>query len=320
MATEDLKTEIRKDPLNGKSIIVIPSFEGNLYESQTTTSGREIASSSKDGTIVKAITPEKPLFLLEERPQGTGEGIYDKLNAFGADERFLVEGSVLSGLELLIGAFKERSLKLQTEAANGHSLRQFYAYATYDVRNSSLVGRLLSSKEIAPNILGEIKAAEHYFAGLNKDRCMYCDIMNEERQRVSEDQYRLVIEKGCSIGFVPFVASDQHTIHIIPSHVSRLTELSEKQIEELAYIAYRSLERIKADASKSREIDTINVAFHSAPINYPSNTELEEYYHLHIEISPGKVPVKGAPYEIPSSGWNIVTGRPKDIAEKLRQL
>ena len=326
-------TEIRKDPLTGKTVIVAPYLDNdNFIESQIGTDGKTIANFHNNGATVKVTSPKMPLFLLEEHPEIEGHGIYDRKSAFGADERFSLDRLSPSGLELLINVFKVRSLELQNRTENGSSLRQFYPYATYNADNSSLTGRLLATREIAPQIQSEIILSEDYFGWLDKNRCVSCDMIRQERDRAYKAQTRVLTFSSDlvdgSIAFVPFAPEEAYSIHIFPfAHKTRLIDLSEEQIKDLTNIIYQSLESIIKRSTGLKNDDNINIALHSGPTDSKENGRiksnvyygLNDYYHFHIEISRGKTPVQASEYKIPESGWTVIQGRPKDKATELRK-
>ncbi len=334
--------EIRKDPrLLGQSVILVPQFTGNLGNSQTSTEGTLIVPYSNNGIRVDVKSPDNHhLFILEEPGEIEGSGLYDRVSGFGADERLEARGPFSStSLELLISTFIERTKELK-QGEKGSLLRQFHAYGIYKTDDSSLTGRLLASREIAPNIQNELRESDHYFHFNNRERCMYCDITKQERNSAEQSGHRVVFyhdglvfdSKGNllynngAIAFVPFAPIDQHNVHILPfKHTPRLTDLSEKQIEYLADILYKCLLSISIDAKTvQREIHNLEFAISSVPfyskddvhLRRNGNNRVGEYSHLYIAISPQET----TSYKIPSSGWLVVPGRPKDTAARLRSI
>ena len=334
--------EIRKDPrLLGQSVILIPQFTGNLGDSQTSTEGTSILPYSKNGSEVDVKSPDKHhLFILEEVREIEGVGLYDRVSGFGADERLEARGIFSpTSLELLISTFIKRTKELK-QGEKGSSLRQFHAYGIYKTDDSSLTGRLLASREIAPNIQNELGESNHYFHFNNRERCMYCDITKQERNSAESSEHRVVFyhdelvfdSKGNllynngAIAFVPFAPIDQHNVHILPfKHTPRLTDLSEKQTAYLADILYKCLLSISIDAkAMQREVHNLEFAIHSVPfyskddvhLRSNDNNRVDEYSHTYIEISPQET----TSYNIPGSGWLVVPDRPKDTAARLRHI
>lgn len=332
MERDEFRREFRRDPTRGLKSIILPdfpppSYSGSLYNSQVDINGAQIEYFSNNGVYVRVMSPKIPLLLLEDPPsRSVGDtALNDRNSAFGADERFSVNELSPSGLELLIYALISRSKALQSTTDNGGSLRQFYPYLTYDINTSSLVGRLLASREIAPSIKEEETSFLRHF--IDKERCMYCDIVVEEKRMASNPETRFLNMDEHYISFVPFTPSSPYDLRILPlKHIRRLVELSLEQIKYLGKNIYDAIKSIEIVSNSNGKIDTINVALHSAPIYSNQDLvynngmkELGRFYHFHTEISSGTFPAKGDSYIIYGSGWKVIPYRPKNIAEKLRQ-
>ena len=325
---DEFRREIRTNPLTGRDVIYIMGFSGNLFDALTTSEGDKIAFFSNGDISIIVNSPKIHLFLLEEATEVGGDGVvYDRKPAFGADERFKVNGFSPAGLELLIHAFQERSNKLRTKARKNYELRQFYPYFAYNVFDNKLGGVLLASKAIPQTIMDELVMS--YRHEREKKRPRHGDLKRDEalnlrERRLSESRY--VTSNKHYIAFAPFGGEDQHTVNIFPhADIGRLTELTETQTTSLGFIVYDCMQRIIKDARmQERFFDVVYVALHSAPVlNGSNNSDLMPHlyapFDLHVEISPGKIPPYGAPFEIPFSGWKVIPDRPKDVAERLRQ-
>ena len=312
--------QIRQNPhLPARSVILIPQVLTNLKESQERTDGMPIKDKygfplvySNNGNSVHVISPDDHLFILEEQPDIRGFGVYDRDTGFGVDERLHAEGSFSpTSLELLIKAFIERTTELK-KSEKGNLLRQFLAYGTYRIDKSSVDGRLLVSKAIAPNIENELKEAARYFQLNGRDRCLYCDIAEQEKSGALQTESRVILYHDApvygkvrgkdntllynngAIAFVPFAPIDQHNVHIFPlKHTSRLIDLSDEQIRNLSDLVYKCLIGISADAKAvGREIHNLEFVLHSMPF-YAKNdahlmrngdNEVESYSHSYIDI------------------------------------
>ncbi len=328
MSPEEFRREIRTDPFTGNEVIVLPELKEDLYYSLTSTKGNKIDFLSMGKANVTVTTPETPLFLLEEKHvTAVGDSaLYDRSSAFGADERFLVNEISAGGLEVLLEAFKTRSMELQTKAPNGKELSQFYPYAIYTPHANSLVGVLLASRAIAPVIKSEMKQADSHYQ--IKKRSLYKDLTSDEKRLKLEAESRFVVENDDYIAFLQFAPSDQFDIRILPKQdIPRFTGLSQRQTRNLALIIYDSISRIQLVAKlRQRYLGVINLALHSAPVleekdytRLDIKNPLEIIYNFHVEIRPGTEPFYGAPYEIPFSGWTVNADRPKNIAQQLRR-
>lgn len=338
LGTKDV--EIRKNPgLLGHSVILVPK-SADLEDLQTSMEGQFITEFSYNGNSIQVISPKDYLFALEGHKLIQGVGLYDRVSGFGADERLKVAGPFgPTSLELMIKVFIERTKKLK-HGITEDLLRQFYAYGTYRTEDSSLVGRLLASTELAPNVQSELNGSSDYYHF--KNRCLHCDIAKQERQTSNQSESRLILyhdnkvftddqtkkllyDDG-AIAIVSFHPVEEYNIHIIPSgHKPRLTDLSNQQIEVMASFLYKCLMGISADSKDvGRGVNNLDFVFHSAPFferndvylmrNGDHNVDL--YSHSYIEIFPHE----SSSYEIPGSGWVVAQGRPKDTAARLRKI
>jgi len=334
MSPDEFRREIRVVPTNRSRVIVLPDFSGDLAPTQLSTEGEYVDTISKQGIEIIVRSPKVSLFFLEEPPINVGDDMYDKSAAFGVDERYDAKSGKLpltpKGLEALIEAFIVRTIELETKAEGRANLNQFYPIATFLVYDKKLTGRLLASKAIAPTIETEIKTADHYFdsKGHGVRRCLYCDIAETEIRSMQESEHRVILANESFVSFVPYAALDQHTIHIHPRriyHNSRFTKMTEEQKRVLAEMMYDSAMRILS-ARPRRFFDLLNISIHSAPQQHNgengtrTTNPLGQIYDFHVEVSPGKIPPYGAPFDIAHSGWHVEPGRPKDIAQTLREV
>ncbi len=333
MQEDEFRREIRIDPSTGERNIVLPNITGDISRLLTSTKGEKIDTFSLGNSKVTVISPEVPLFLLEETQMPIGDGItiYDRVAGYGADERFAVNSWSPAGLELLIEAFKSRSATLQAIVVNGRGLGQTYPYALFDPYERTLTGVLLASREIAPRVMQETQQADIHLS--YRKRRIHHDIHKDESISLFGEEHRVVAANEDYIAIVPFSSSDQHTIYILPveRHVVRLTELTRNQSKGLAELIYRSVLALQLKASEKEDgrfFNVVNIAFHSAPviekpqdkIRFNLKNNPDDVYDFHVEIKLGTMPTYKAPYVIPESGWSVVTGRPKQIAERLREL
>lgn len=290
MDPKSIRREIHRDTISGNVSIYVSGDVEDINELRVV-EGKELEESplKKDGTIVRIFTPEVPLFAIQEK------------EAHGIDDRHkLEEGSIVNGLELLIEAFILKSEKLSGDVRK----RQFYPYVTYDLITSSLTGRLLVSKAIAPAIDREIQIAlAHYNAkpAHLKPTCLYCDVI--------KDPKTIPLSRGGSQHYITHrsEAPEPYSYIVSKQHLTRFDvaakKIREEMIRELAHSIYDIIERIKGDPSKTSQYDVVHVAFHLAPLHYLQ--ALERIYHPHAEILMGKNG-KGDSIIIPGTGWNVI--------------
>ena len=120
-------------------------------------------------------------------------------------------------------------------------------------------------------VLRELNNAERYWH--ENKRCLFCDIIDIEK----EDKIRVLLENEFWVSFMPFYAHWPFEVHIYPKrHVQLLTQLTSKEIEQLAQILKYSLCGLKNLFSKPMPYIMV---LHQAPLKGD-----HIFYHLHIEI------------------------------------
>ena len=312
MPSSGVTRVIREDRLTGNSLIQITGVD-DLFRWLTVTDGEIKDTLRSEESVVYVLSPEVALFRLDEPER---DFAIDQFSAYGLEYRFRLEtDSITDGLELLVKALKLKSNEL-IETKN-RNLRQFYPYMTYDVSASSLTGRLLVSKVIAPTIDREIKIATSHFnasPAYLKPNCLYCEVIG---RTLKTQEGPLVFSPDFpNITYPSNAPVDPHFMYVAPKqHHSRFTDLEDGQLTALASSIYDLVEMIKKDASKTREFDTIHIVFHSAPLHY--RRTLEQIYHTHFEAILGKTLGKGDHMIIPGTEWRVTPFGPEEMVQRL---
>jgi len=116
----------------------------------------------------------------------------------------------------------------------------------------------------------EIESSKRYYA--EEGRCLFCDIIDVE----SRDE-RVLLRNDSWIAFMPFYSHWPFEAHIYPyRHVQLLTDLTEKEVDDLA----RTLKLVLCGFKKLfRKPTPYIMALHQAPLKGDYR-----FYHLHIEV------------------------------------
>ncbi|MGC9009763.1 MAG: galactose-1-phosphate uridylyltransferase [Sulfolobales archaeon] len=118
----------------------------------------------------------------------------------------------------------------------------------------------------------ELENSRKYFE--NMKQCLFCDIIRVEEK----DKVRLLLETKHWISFMPFYSHWPFEAHIYPRrHIQYITDLSEEELRELAYMLKNILCGFKRLFTKKSS--PYIMVMHQAPFK-----EKYEYYHMHIEI------------------------------------
>ncbi|WFO76264.1 galactose-1-phosphate uridylyltransferase [Desulfurococcaceae archaeon MEX13E-LK6-19] len=163
---------------------------------------------------------------------------------------------------------------------------------------------------IPSKIERELINSKRFFEKENE--CLFCKIISVEKK----DKERIVFETKEWISFIPFYAHWPFEVHIYPKrHIQLLTELNDKEINELAITLKTVLQGIKNIFERPMPYMMV---LHQAPLDnhYP-------YYHLHIEIYGIYRPSGKMKYAagMETGGGNFTyDSMPEENAAKLRHV
>lgn len=147
----------------------------------------------------------------------------------------------------------------------------------------------------------EVAVSHHDDTG----RCLYCDVMDEERKARS----RVVMETDRFLVFHPFASRVAFETWIMPKrHQPSFGQVSGEDLRELAPVLRRTL-RTLYDRLGDPDF---NYIIHSAP----TEDENKDYYLWHIQILPRLTTIAG--FEL-GSGIYVSTMQPEDSAAVIRE-
>ncbi|MHA1268902.1 MAG: galactose-1-phosphate uridylyltransferase [Candidatus Helarchaeota archaeon] len=133
-------------------------------------------------------------------------------------------------------------------------------------------GQLYSFPFIPPRIITELNSAKEHFE--KTGRCLYCDLIKFEK----EDSCRIIIENNNFICFIPFFTQYAYGTHIYSKrHLQSLSDLDDKEIEDLARILKKILKKYRKLFPD--QLDYL-MLFHQKPT---TNNDYE-YFHFYIEF------------------------------------
>ncbi|HET8547450.1 MAG TPA: HIT domain-containing protein, partial [Bryobacteraceae bacterium] len=139
-----------------------------------------------------------------------------------------------------------------------------------------------------------------------KERCVFCDIVRQERT----DAERVVIETDHFLVFAPYAARFPFETWVIPKqHASHFDTTSPAAMQNLASVLQRLLQKV----DKTLEKPAYNFVVHTAPIQEPALS----HYHWHIELIPKLTHVAGFEW---GSGFYINPTPPEEAAKFLREM
>jgi UDPglucose--hexose-1-phosphate uridylyltransferase len=237
--------------------------------------------------------------------------MFDKMNGIGAHE-VVVESPVhdmtlskmaVEDIANVFWAFRDRVLDLKRDKR--------FRYITIFKNHGEPAGATLEHTHsqiialpIIPKLAGEeITGSKNYFN--YKDRCVYCDIIMQEKQEAT----RLIEENTDFISVSPFAPRFPFETWIMPKQHSPFFENAQKREYDNLAKLFRSVLR-KMD----RVLDnpSYNMIIHSSPFN--ENTQ--DFYHWHMELIPKLTKVAGFEW---GTGFYINPTSPEEGARFLRE-
>ncbi|RMH69328.1 MAG: galactose-1-phosphate uridylyltransferase [Gemmatimonadetes bacterium] len=259
------------------------------------------------------VVPNKFPALSKGQLKRRGNGIYDFINGIGVHEVLIetpdhaleLADLPIDHVEAVIWTYYYRARMLRDD----HQLRYTMIFknkgaaagASLEHPHSQLIAMPIVPKRVMEELDG---AQRHYH---QKERCIYCDIINQELQ----DQSRVIMENPYFVALAPFAPRFPYETWILPKdHQSHFEQdPTQRYLADLASILKETLTRI----NRLLQYPPYNYMIHSAPLNEP---ELA-YYHWHLEIIPKLAKAAGFEW---GTGFHINSVSPEDAAQRLREV
>lgn len=267
------------------------------------------------GWQVRVVPNKFPALQIEGTLDRRGEGLYDKMNGVGAHE-VVIEGPnhdqdladlPIDHIHNVLLAFRERAIDLHKDQRLRYVLifknHGELAGATLEHTHTQLI-----ATPIIPKIIQEeLDGSRRYYE--LKERCVFCDIVQQETSDNSGRRVVAMTEKFVAIA--PFAARFPFETWILPRRHGPSYHSAERpeDYRELAGILKDTLMRL----NRALDRPPYNFVLHTSPVNDPDLA----YYHWHIEILPKLTRVAG--FEI-GSGFYINPTPPEDAAQYLREV
>jgi len=263
-----------------------------------------------------------PLFRVEGGTDRRAEGMFDLMNAVGAHE--IVVETAQHGVTLAqipepqiaqtLEIFRERILDLKRD----QRLRYVSIFKDQHPPSATLQGHSHSQvlgTPVLPQLLEiELRWSQAHF--LKRERCIYCDALQQELQQ----ETRVVDQTADFVAFCPFAARWSYELWVVPVHHSSSFEndLAEGgRIASLAPFLKSCLQRVE------KLSPSLHLVVHTEPNLQASKPKknwwqtLRDDYHWHIEIQPD---VEGRRRLLGTEGFNFNPIPAEQAALVLRAL
>jgi UDPglucose--hexose-1-phosphate uridylyltransferase len=333
-------SELRKDPIIGRWVIVAPERSARPKEIKQTQDERgntcvlcegnegntppEIlafrnpaTAPNSTGWQVRVVANKFPALKVEGELGRSGVGIFDMMNGIGAHEVIIESPSHESDFAFLPAKQVEKVLKAyqsrMLDLANDRRLRYTLIFKNQGSRagaslahpHSQLMALPITPKRLKEELVG----AKEYFD--YKERCIFCDIIRQER----ELKTRVVSEIDNFITIAPYASRFPFEMWVLPiQHNADFMNMRDDEISGLAKILKDSLLRLAGALSNP----AFNYVIHTAPYRRARHdywATIDEDYHWHIEIMPRVTTAAGFEW---GTGFYINPTAPEDAAQYLR--
>ncbi len=329
-----MRAQLRKDPVVNRWVIIDPDREEREavfraegvapprqgvcpfcpgQEGQTPEEifalGQPGRRPNEAGWWVRVVPDKHPILKIEGELDRKPEGMFDLMSAVGAHEivvetpQHSVEWPDLDDAQLegIIRTYRARSLDLR----NDRRFRQIMvvknhgrSVSRYEHPHSHVIALPIVPRGIDEEIQG---CLDYY---LRKERCIYCDILREERKM----RRRVFFTSKDFCALAPFASRFPFETWIIPTrHACDFGEIRPEEIADLARILKATLGRMLAILPRV----SCSLIMHTSPVNHFRREE----YHWHLELIPTLLKAAGFEW---GTGIFVNPIPPEEAAAKLR--
>ena len=327
--------ELRKDPISGRWVIIsvergkkptdfispnqkrkaggfCPFCPGNEH----TTTPEIIAFRSTStapnspGWTLRVVPNKFPALQIQGELNKMGEGVFDRMSGVGAHEVIIetndhqlslstmpqraVEDVLWSYFFRLSDLKKDMRLKYALIFKNEGEV----AGASLEHTHSQLIALPIVPKSVRE----EMESSKKYYD--NKERCIFCDIINQE---LLSDK-RVIYENDQYVAISPFAPREPFETWILPKKHESNFSPPDKSFSGLAEILQRTLRQI----DRVLDAPPYNFILHTSPFKDESN----DYYHWHIEIMPKLTKMAGFEW---GSGFYVNPTPPEEATKFMRE-
>ena len=329
----DCMSHLRKDPVSGVWVIVAEerakrpiryTLESSLTESpicpfcpghEDHTPSAHYVAPSRQADLpwgIRVIPNRYPALRVEGQVGSWPDGVFDRMSGIGAHE-VIVETphhhddiAVLSLDEVtdVLVAYRERLRDLKRDLR----LQYILAFKNQGAMAGATLphphSQILATPTVPTTIEEELENCERYFEF--KGRCLFCDIIHQERT----DGTRVVYQTESVIAISPYASRFPFEVWLLPKHhASHYEDEPDTLLAELA-VGYRDImRRLQVEL----ESPPYNLMLHTGP----AQVGALQHYHWHIEIIPCLQP-RMAGFEL-GTGCFINPTPPEVAASYLRE-
>jgi UDPglucose--hexose-1-phosphate uridylyltransferase len=331
----DVMPEFRKDPVNGRWVIIAterakrpaafvmekhprqegfcPFCAGNEIQTPEEVLAYRSPTSSRNapGWWVRVVPNKFPALVAGEPVKRSGDGMYDRINGMGVHEVVIETPDHLGHIgdmdpwqvEEILWAYRDRTIEMRKDPRLEYVMifknHQREAGASLDHPHSQIIATPIVPKRVQE----ELDGAQRYYE--YKERCVFCDMIAQEYK----DRVRLIHESEHFIAFLPYASRFPFETWILPKrHESAFENSSSQMYADLA----KALKNLLSRADRVLDNPAYNLVIHTSPVQDPTN----DHYHWHIEFMPKLTKTAGFEW---GTGFYINPTPPEEAARFLRE-
>ena len=262
------------------------------------------------GWSLRVVPNKFPALRIEGELEPSGEGLYDRTTGVGAHEVIIETPDHAASLATLppervadvLGAYRERFLDLRKDPRIQYVMvfKNHGEPAGASLEHSH--SQLIATPIVPIMVEEELEGAERHFR--LKKRCIWCDIIRQERQEGG----RIILDQDGFMALSPFAPRFPFETWILPTvHRSRYEDTPPGDFARLAAAVRQVLGRM----GQFLDDPPYNLMLHSAPLRAPAL----DHFHWHLEIIPKLTRVAGFEW---GTGFFINPTPPEEAAKYLR--
>ena len=330
-------SELRKDPITGRWVIVAPDRvkrPTDFHLERPTVAGRDTCPfcegrehmtppevlayragggvANGPGWDVRVVPNKFPAMAVEGELNVKAGGLFERMDAVGSHE-VLIESPrhddtlatmSVEQIERVLRAFRDRAVALARDP-RFQSVVLFKNHgATAGATLEHPHAQLIALPIVPGFVREELDGARRYFDAVK--RCVFCDLIQHE-----SDALERVIEATADFLVVsPYASRFPFETWLLPKgHSARFVDYPDRRFEHLA----RALKTAAARIDRALGGPDYNLVLHSSPLLEDAASS----YHWHIEIVPRLARVAGFEW---GTGFYVNHTSPEDAARALRSV
>ncbi len=271
------------------------------------------------GWEIRVVPNKFPALVVEGTVEREGMGMFDKMSGIGAHEIIIETPAHDDHLSQrsperivhLLDTYQKRFVDLMRDKRLLFAMifknMGERAGASLSHPHSQIIATPIVPKRVTEEINGSLEYYNY------KMRCIFCDIIGEEKRFGS----RIVYENVSFISFCPYASRFPFEIWLLPKrHMAGYEMMTAQEMIELADCLKITMKRLSTALGNPQ----YNYMLHTGPnesIPRDPWPDIKEHYHWHFEIIPKLTRVAGFEW---GTGFYINPTAPEDAAEFLREV